>query len=61
MDKQTAKTLNKRLLQNLKARTTDQASHEMQMPADAFFCEQRFARELETLFMQVPQPVAFFS
>lgn len=59
MDKQTAKTLNKRLLQNLKARTTDQASHEMQMPADAFFCEQRFARELETLFMQVPQPVAF--
>jgi phenylpropionate dioxygenase-like ring-hydroxylating dioxygenase large terminal subunit len=59
VDKQTAKTLNQRLLQNLKARTTDQASYELQMPADAFFCEQRFALEREKLFLQVPQPVAF--
>jgi phenylpropionate dioxygenase-like ring-hydroxylating dioxygenase large terminal subunit len=57
--KQTAISLNKRLLQNLKERTTDQAPHELQMPADAFFCKQRFILEREKLFLQVPQPVAF--
>lgn len=59
MDSQTKKQLNKRLLHNLQARTTDQSSHELQMPAEAFFCEQRFEIEKEKLFLQVPQPVAF--
>lgn len=59
MNKKTAISLNKRLLHHVKARTTDQASYELQMPADAFFCEQRFALEREKLFLQVSQPVAF--
>ena len=59
MDRKTALALNRRLLENLAGDSTDTAAEEMHLPAKAFCCPRRFARETEQLFTRVPQPVAF--
>jgi len=59
LDKATVTELNRRLLQNLRDNATDTAQHEAPIPAAAFTCPERFAREREHLFLEVPQPIAF--
>lgn len=59
MDKSTATSLNRRLLNNFMAGTTDTSSGEMQVSAEAFTDSEIAARERAALFMDTPQPVAF--
>jgi phenylpropionate dioxygenase-like ring-hydroxylating dioxygenase large terminal subunit len=51
--------LNKRLLENLCNNTTDKTEIEARIAATEFTCAKTLARERQTLFTNVPQPVAF--
>jgi len=59
MKKETATSLNRRLLNNVDANTTDCVGAQMREPARAFVCPDRHARERNILFYKTPQPVAF--
>lgn len=51
--------LNRRLLERLQTSTSDLAEREMRVPADLFFCPQRHTTEVQSLFRNVAQAVAF--
>lgn len=51
--------INRRLLENLLNKTTDQADREAQVAASAFYCPEVAALERQRLFLNTPQPVAF--
>ncbi len=59
MDRATAVSLNRRLLQHVQGNTTDVAAGEMTIPAATFTCPDRLAAERRRLFREAPQPVAF--
>jgi phenylpropionate dioxygenase-like ring-hydroxylating dioxygenase large terminal subunit len=51
--------INRRLLENLRNNTTDQAASEARIAASEFYCPETFASERQQLFINTPQPVAF--
>jgi phenylpropionate dioxygenase-like ring-hydroxylating dioxygenase large terminal subunit len=53
------RTLNRRLLQRYQTSSSDLAEREMRVPADLFFCPQRHMTEIESLFRNTAQAVAF--
>lgn len=59
MNTDVANTLNSRLLENFNNNSTDESDCEITVPADVFFCPERFLAEKKTLFRNTPQPVAF--
>ena len=59
MNKETATSLNRRLLSNVENNTTDSVETESRQAAEAFVCPDRHVRERSVLFYETPQPVAF--
>ena len=59
MDRRTAAELNRRMLENLKANSTDLASREVKISSESFQSPERLTRERTSLFIDTPQPVAF--
>lgn len=59
MNQTTARELNRRLLRNLQAGTTDTAVRAGTVAADRFTDPDILARERDALFLRTPQPVAF--
>jgi len=59
LDKPTATALNRRLLQNVRNKTTDLAARDMRVAAEVYCSSERFVKERERLFREIPQPVAF--
>lgn len=51
--------LNRRLLDNVRAGTTDTAEGERAVDAAQFVCPDILARDRQTLFTRTPQPIAF--
>jgi len=51
--------INRRLLENLRNNTTDQADSEACIAAKEFYCAETLALERRHLFTNTPQPVAF--
>jgi len=54
-----ATSLNRRLLDHFNNNTADQSECDIVVPADTFFCPERFLAEKDILFRDTPQPVAF--
>ena len=58
-DREESIALNRRLLARLQQRDTDQAARAIKVPAECYLSSSRYAAEVQQLFRNTPQPVAF--